>query len=88
MILALVVVGSIDQSLDPLLPQKVSLGQVRNSCLIDKFIGCDLLLIELAKSALRKAGWPTAVGTGRMAFPLGGGVRYCQDSVELPKKTA
>lgn len=33
--------------------------------------GSDLMLANLAEDALKKAGWPTTVQTGRFTFPPG-----------------
>lgn len=37
--------------------------------------GSDLLLFNLARDALEKAGWGAMVDAGRFAFKLGGGTR-------------
>jgi len=36
------------------------------------------MLIELAKNAFEKAGWPTEVQTGRYTFPLAENARNVQ----------
>lgn len=33
--------------------------------------GSDVLLVNLAEAALKKANWPTKVKTGREAFAIG-----------------
>lgn len=39
----------------------------------------DEMLLNLAEAALKKAGWPTEVQTGRFAFELGNNVRNVAD---------
>lgn len=45
--------------------------------------GSDVLHVNLAEAALKKANWPTKVKTGREAFAIGNNVRnVLQEEVE------
>ena len=44
-----------------------------------KRTGSDLLLIDLAKTALESISWPTEVQTGRLMFELGDVIRNTAD---------
>lgn len=45
----------------------------------DDVVGSDLALIHTVEEALRAAGWPTEVGTGRYTFPVGNNSRAVDD---------
>ena len=47
--------------------------------MLNRRAGSDLMLINLAKTALESVGWPAEVLTGRLMFEVGDGVRNTAD---------